>query len=116
MVRPHDKHKPTLADDDPTGEEEALDFDPTRTDVIEAPALAIDNPSGAVVRDERGQAQWVVIPSSRATDETFDQFQALDNEALAVDAKAPERPESPNRKSGCDPYDTGPAKPLKKHR
>ncbi|MEO8465294.1 MAG: hypothetical protein ABI640_08125 [Gammaproteobacteria bacterium] len=113
MMPPRDKRTPT--DDASTGEEEALHFEPTRTDRIDAPELVSDFVSGGVERDERGQARWIVVPSSRDPNKTFNQLKALDNDALVIEGAKPDEPK-PNLKSGYNPYNTGPTKPPVKRR
>ena len=101
-----------IDDDDPTGEEEALDFDPRRTDRIDAP---IDpGTTGIIERDDRGNAVWrVIMPTD--TERTFDELRIFDNDKLAVDEPRPPEPTS-SPQSGYNPYDTGPAKPPTKRR
>jgi len=110
--------KKSLSDDDPTLEEEALAFDPTRTDEIELDFVSAQHAStGIIEHDDRGQARWVLTPTHEPAsdaDATFDELRALTNERLEIDdAAPPEKKRSP--KGGYNPYDTDvPAPPLKK--
>jgi hypothetical protein len=119
-----EKKSATLAADDPTVEEQALDLAATRTDVLDdAVTLGIvsasESSSGGIDHDARGHARWKWVTESTPagqTDDTFDHLKALDNDALAVDdeAQAPAA-EPPSRKSGYNPYDvTPPGKPKRK--
>jgi len=78
----------SIADDDLTGEEEALEIDGTNTDQL-------DN---AATRDP---------------ETTLDLLKALENAAIVIDAPAPPAAQ-PKREPGYNPYDTGPAKPKRK--
>jgi len=103
-----------LTDDDPTGEEEALDFDPTRTDQVDPPGSPSHRCTGIIERDERGHAVWrVSMPTD--TDRTFDELRTLHNEKLAIDEPATHEPVA-TPTDGYNPYDTGPAKPPKRRR
>jgi hypothetical protein len=77
-----------LTDDDPTVEEEAPDFDPTRTDQIEKPTFvsAREDSAGSGEHDER-----------------------------ASEAPPPSEPD-PSPQSGYNPYDTNAAPPPRKGR
>ena len=103
-------------EDDPTSEEEALEFDGTHTDQLDDTyrfrvVAASESDNGTVAFDERGQAQWKWITelpakSVEATG-TFDQLKALENPALTLeDAPTPVAAEPP-RKVGYDPYAAG---------
>jgi hypothetical protein len=100
--------------EDPTSEEEALQFDGTRTDQLDDTyrfrlVAASESANGAVGFDDRGQPQWKWItelgPAS-ATTGTFDQLKALDNPALSLQDETPPAPE-PSGKTGYNPYATG---------
>ena len=98
-------------DDDPTVEEEAPDFDASRTDQIERPSFASpqDHSSGTVEHDERGQARWKWSTEhaglSSETDQTFNELEALTNDLLSLEEPSgAER--TPGPKSGYNPYDT----------
>jgi len=101
--------------DDPTSEEEALDFDGTHTDQLDDTyrlrvVAASESANGTVAFDDRGQPHWkwkTELPAV-ATDlsGTFDQIKALDNPALSLQTDATPEPESPTR-TGYDPYATG---------
>ena len=102
-------------EDDPTGEEEALEFDGTHTDQLDDTyrsriVASSESPNGAVGFDDRGQAQWKWITELRPTTSdatgTFDQLKALDNPALSLEQQATSEPERPG-KTGYDPYSTG---------
>jgi hypothetical protein len=119
MSTPHGK-KP-LSDDDPTLEEEAPDFDPTRTDEIELDFVAARHTStGVIEHDDRGQARWVLTPKHEPAsdaDATFDELRALTNERLEIDDTEPAEKKKKNPKGGYNPYDTDvPAPPRKKKR
>jgi hypothetical protein len=100
-------------EDDPTGEEEILDFDGTHTDQLDDTyrlrvVTASESDAGGVSFDDRGQAQWKWNTELGRTNDasgTFDLLRALENPAITLDGKAPE-PEPPN-KTGYDPYATG---------
>lgn len=111
----HDKRP--LTDDDPTLEEEAPDFDPTRTDQIEEDAFVSTShgSSGIIEHDERGQARWKWIPetaSSTDADETLDELRALTNDRLALEDSPPAE-SAPTPQSGYNPYDTNSPTPSK---
>jgi hypothetical protein len=110
--------KKPLGDDDPTLEEEALDFDPTRTDEIELDFVAPEHTStGVIEHDDRGQARWVLTPKhapASDADSTFDELRALTNERLEIEDATPAEKKR-NPKGGYNPYDTDiPAPPRKK--
>jgi hypothetical protein len=107
-----------IADDDPTIEEEAPDFDPTRTDSLRASDVSIVATSGesvgAIEHDDRGEARWKWITETAgalASEKTFDHLKSLSNDSLALEvATATAEPEKPSRKTGYNPYDVdGPA-------
>jgi len=101
--------KKPLTDDDPTLEEEAPDFDPTRTDEIELDFVAARHAStGIIEHDDRGQARWVLTPQHEPAsdaDSTFDELRALTNERLEIDDAAPKEKKK-HPKVGYNPYDT----------
>ncbi|HVN35586.1 MAG TPA: hypothetical protein VMU96_10075 [Casimicrobiaceae bacterium] len=118
MSTPHGK-KP-LTDDDPTVEEEAPGFDPTRTDEIELGIVSARHTStGVIEHDDRGQARWVLTPKHEPADDadaTFDELRALTNERLQLDDSVPSEKEK-NPKGGYNPYNTDvPQHPQKKKR
>ena len=108
-----------IADDDPTIEEEAPDFDPTRTDsLLRASDVSIvaagGDSVGAIEHDDRGEARWKWVTETAgalASEKTFDHLKSLSNELLALeDAPAPAEADKPSRKTGYNPYDVdGPA-------
>jgi hypothetical protein len=101
--------------DDPTGEEEAIEFDGSRTDQLDDTyrfrvVAASESGKGAVGFDDRGQPHWKwiseLMPVVSDASETFDQLKALDNPALSL--KTERVPEAqPPTKAGYDPYSTG---------
>lgn len=104
------------AGEDPTSEEEALEFDGTATDQLDDTyrfrvVAASESANGTVGFDDRGQSHWKwiteVTPSAADATGTFDQLKALENPALTLeeDRAAAE----PRRAShdGYDPYATG---------
>ena len=103
-------------DDDPTVEEEAPDFDPSRTDQIEKPTFvsARGDSSGVVEHDERGQARWKWVTEdgapSKDAEQTFDQLEALTNDRLAIE-ESPAAEQKPSPESGYNPYDTNSPEP-----
>lgn len=102
-------------DDDPTGEEQALEFDGTQTDQLDDTyrfRVVAASENGKVAFDDRGQAQWKWITELGAevadSSQTFDQLKALEHPALSVEeSPAPEITPQPSRKVGYDPYATG---------
>ncbi|HEX5048944.1 MAG TPA: hypothetical protein VFX89_17660 [Gammaproteobacteria bacterium] len=108
-----------ITDDDPTIEEEAPEFDPTRTDsLLRASDVSIVATSGdsvgAIEHDDRGEARWKWVTETAgalATEKTFDHLKSLSNDSLALeDAPASAEAEKPSRKTGYNPYDVdGPA-------
>jgi hypothetical protein len=115
MSTPHGK-KP-LTDNDPTLEEEAPNFDPTRTDEIELDFVSADHATtGIIEHDDRGQARWVLTPRNAPAsdaDATFDELRALTNERLEIDDAVPaEQKRKP--KVGYNPYDTDVPQPPRK--
>jgi hypothetical protein len=117
MTAPQGK-KP-LSDDDPTLEEEALEFDPTATDEIELDFVSASHgTTGVIEHDDRGQARWVLTPKHEPAtdaDSTFDELRALTNERLEIDDATPAEKKK-NPKGGYNPYDTDtpPQSPRKK--
>jgi len=102
-------------DEDPTSEEEAIEFDGTHTDQLDDTyrlrvVLTSESANGVVSFDDRGQAQWKWITEIGGTTAdvsgTFNQLRALDNPTLALKDETPPAPE-PTRKTGYDPYATG---------
>ena len=84
-------------DDNPTAEEEALEFDGTRTDQLDDTyrmRIVSASENGKVEHDERGQARWkwATEENSPAPSDTgtFDLLKALDNKALKVSQEVPE--------------------------
>ena len=111
------REKKPLSDDDPTLEEEAPGFDPTRTDEIELDFVSARHAStGIIEHDDRGQARWVLTPKvepASDADPTFDELRALTNERLEIDDAAPvESKRKP--KGGYNPYDTDIPQPPRK--
>jgi len=101
--------------EDPTSEEEALEFDGSHTDQLDDTyrfrvVASSESGNGAVGFDDRGQPQWKWItelgPTRSDATGTFDQLKALDNPALSLQDERPTAPE-PSRKTGYDPYATG---------
>jgi hypothetical protein len=117
MTTPREKNP--LTDDDPTLEEEALDFDPTRTDEIDLDFVSASHgTTGVIEHDDRGQARWVLTPKNEAAtdvDATFDELRALTNERLEIDDEAPKEPKKPP-KGGYNPYETDAPKAPRKRR
>jgi hypothetical protein len=114
MTSPHGK-KP-LTDDDPTLEEEALEFDPSRTDEIKLDFAARHDSTGVIEHDDRGQARWVLTPKHEPAsdaDSTFDELRALTNERLEIEDPAPPEKKR-NPRGGYNPYDTDVPKPPSK--
>ena len=109
--------KKPLTDDDPTLEEKAPDFDPTRTDEIELDFVSARHAStGIIEHDDRGHARWVLTPKHEPAtdaDQTFDELRALTNERLEIDDAAPAEKKR-NPKGGYNPYDTDVPKPARK--
>jgi hypothetical protein len=101
--------------DDPTSEEEALEFDGTDTDQLDDTyrlrvVTASESPNGTVAFDDRGQPHWkwkteLAATAADATG-TFDHIKALDNPALSLEDEAPAEP-APSKETGYDPYATG---------
>jgi hypothetical protein len=102
--------------DNPTSEEEALEFDGTHTDQLDDTyrlrvVTASESASGTVAFDDRGHSHWKwkseLAPAAVDITSTFNQLKALDNLALSMEvATAPEAAEPPT-KTGYDPYATG---------
>jgi hypothetical protein len=102
------------ANDDPTSEEEALEFDGTSTDQLDDTyrlrvVTASEGGKGGIGFDDRGQARWQwkteVTDGSDVTG-TFNELKALDNPALALEGE-PVQGAEPSAKTGYDPYATG---------
>jgi hypothetical protein len=102
-------------DDDPTGEEEALEFDGAHTDQLDDTyrsrvVASSESPSGTVAFDDRGQSHWKWItevgPAGDASG-TFDQLKALENPALSLEEDAAPPAAASPAKTGYDPYSTG---------
>jgi hypothetical protein len=102
---------PFIGDDDPTGEEEALEHDPTGTDQLDdSYRVSSTSETGVIEHDERGRARWkwrTEATPAENVEQTFDQLRALDNDALALEQAAEPQADAPKAKSGYDPYDTG---------
>jgi len=114
----------TLADDDPTAEEEVPDFNPTSTDQLEDShrvdaALSNKRSAGAIEHDERGRARWKwnteqAAPTSDV-EKTFDHLEALANDKLSLEESPASDAES-RPQSGYNPYDTNAPPPSRKRR
>ena len=104
--------------DDPTIEEEALEFDGVHTDQLDSAyrvsvVSASESSAGGIDHDDRGQARWRWITEDErpaTTDDTFDQLHALDNPTLTLAVSEQASVEAPPSKpgGGYDPYDTKP--------
>jgi hypothetical protein len=115
-VIPNDDHQ--IGEDDPTAEEEALEFDGTHTmqldDVYRVAVLAAHEKSaGPVPYEDRGDARWkwaadTVTPCD-LTGETVDYLKALDGPLTIEDTQPMESIEQP-RLAGYNAYDTPPRK------
>jgi hypothetical protein len=111
--------------DDPTGEHEEIDFDPTKTDQLgddyrATVVAASEDSAGTIEFDARGQPRWKWITEHDApadpTAQTFNHLKALDNDTLGVADDPPKQAErAPSAKSGYNPYDkpVAPRKPPK---
>ena len=118
-----DTKPPRIADEDPTLEEEAPDFDSlVQGDSTDDASLvaAGGHSVGAIEHDERGEARWKWVTETTAAleaEKTFDHLEALSNAALSLaDPPASAPPAKPSRKTGYNPYDVGPppaSKPRK---
>ena len=102
--------------EDPTIEEEIPDFDGVHTDQL-SDAYRVDvvstSENGGIDHDERGQARWrwnTEVGLGQATDQTFDELEALENPALTLE-DAPE-PALPGQ--AYDPYATTPQRTKRK--
>jgi len=100
-------------DEDPTGEEPALEFDGTQTDQLDDSyrvQIASASENGMVDHDERGQARWKwasETSSAPADTGTFDMLKSLENDALDIAEKAPAFvPTMIDKTDGYNPYDT----------
>ena len=101
-------------DEDPTSEEEALEYDGTKTDQLDDSyrvRIVSASENGRVDHDERGQARWKwsteegsVKPSDTGT---FNMLKALDNEALSLAERGqPLGPIAIDKIDGYNPSDT----------
>jgi hypothetical protein len=119
MSTPRGKKPPN--DEDPTLEEEAPDFDPTRTDEIDLDFVSASHArTGIIEHDDRGQARWVLTPQQEPAsdaDATFDELRALTNDRLEIE-DAPPQEKKKHPKGGYNPYDTNDPKsaPPRKRR
>jgi hypothetical protein len=104
-------------EDDPTDQQEALDYDGTSTDQLDDTyrfrvVAMSESSAGGIDRDDLRRPRWKWMtegPASAAeTDKTFDHLKALDHDALAVKDSAAEPPPAASRKVGYNPYETGP--------
>lgn len=107
--------QPPPDSDDPTSEEEALEFDGTPTDQLDDTyrvhvVAASESANGAVAFDDRGQSQWKwkteLAPKGSDGSETFDQLKALENPALRLEEEVAPQRDRP-AETGYDPYATG---------
>jgi hypothetical protein len=105
-----------LEDEDPTGEEESLEFDGTATDQLDDTyrfrvVAASESENGTIDFDDRGQPRWKWItelsPAAGDLTATYDQLKALDNPALSIEPDVASEPRKTPSKSGYDPYATG---------
>jgi hypothetical protein len=103
------------ANEDPTSEEEALEFDGTSTDQLDDTyrfrvVAASESANGTVGLDERGQSHWKWItevrPSAGEATGTFDQLRALEDPTLALEEDRVDEPRGASQ-DGYDPYATG---------
>jgi len=101
--------------EDPTSEEEALQFDGTQTDQLDDTyrlrvVTASEGGQGGIGFDDRGQARWQwkteLAGSSGDATGTFNELKALENPALALQGEAPPQPEL-SKTTGYDPYASG---------
>ena len=101
-------------DEDPTAEEEALEFDGTKTDQLDDSyrlRVVTASENGRVDHDDRGQARWkwsTEEPSPKPADTgTFDMLKALDHDALNVSPEPPAPgPTVADKGAGYNPYET----------
>jgi hypothetical protein len=99
-------------DEDPSGEEPALEFDGTRTDQLDDSyrvRVVSASENGKVEHDDRGQARWkwASETNSAPTDTgTFDMLKSLDNDALDLSEEVPAIPTMIDKIDGYNPYDT----------
>jgi hypothetical protein len=106
------------SEEDPTAEEEALEFDGSKTDQLDDSyrvRIVSASENGKVEHDDRGQARWkwTTETNSPAPSDTgtFDLLKSLDNAALDVsppaadDAAVPE-PVKIDKVAGYNPYET----------
>ena len=110
--------------EDPTSEEEAIEFDGSHTDQLDDTyrfrvVASSESANGAVGFDDRGQPQWKWItelgPARSDASSTFDQLKALDNPALSLEDEVSTAP-APSSRTGYDPYATGVFDKPKKRR
>jgi hypothetical protein len=101
--------------EDPTAEEQALEFDGTSTDQLDDTyrlhvVVASESANGTVGFDDRGQPRWKWITEidslPAAATGTFDQLKALENPALVLETDPVEEPRRASQQ-GYDPYATG---------
>jgi len=103
-------------EDDPTSEEEILEFDGSKTDQLDDTyrmrvVSASENGIGAVDHDERGHAKWkwsteASAQPSPADTGTFDLLKSLDNESLSLSQELPALdPKAVDSHGGYNPYD-----------
>ena len=93
------RNKKEIADNEPTNEARALDFDYTG-----------EFATGSISHDDRGQARWkfnteTTPPAGSDPERTFDLLKALNNDALSIESSAPPEEAKPTRHSGYNPYD-----------
>jgi hypothetical protein len=102
-------------DDDPTIEEEILEFDGSTTDQLDDTyrmrvVSASENGKGTVDHDERGRAKWKwsTEASAPATADTgtFNLLKALDNDSLSLSQEIPALDATNiDKHAGYNPYD-----------
>ena len=101
--------------EDPTSEEEALQFDGTQTDQLDDTyrlrvVTASEGGKGGIGFDDRGQSRWQWKTELEAgggdVTGTFNELKALENPALALQGEVPPQPE-PSKTTGYDPYASG---------
>ncbi len=93
-------HTPPRGDEDPTGEQESVEFDGTQTDQLD------DTYRFRVVA-----ASENAKPITRNLESTSDLWKALENSALVIEELPPPEPE-PEPEPSYNPYDT--SKPHRK--
>jgi hypothetical protein len=109
--------KKPVRTEDPTIEEKIPDFDGAHTDQP-SDAYRVDvvstSENGGIDHDARGQARWrwnAEAGSGQATDQTFDELEALTNAGLTLEDAAAE-PALPGQ--AYDPYATTPRRTKRK--